>query len=578
METFLSELTHQDPKLRLNALNNLGVVAKGLGKDGCLNSLLPTLRGILDDEDELLHALAEQLASFPKYIGEENSYLLLDYLEFLCRVEETVVRTKAIESMEIVSSSVSDLQMESLFIPILKRLAEDEWFSPKCSACAIFHLAFSRLPELHEDLVVLYKNLCAEETPLVRRSSATHLATFLPITPPDLLLEHLLESIKSFEKDEQDSVRLLVVDLVIGMTKCFNTSSLTDKIKIYVEPILSSCVQDKSWRVRYTVASKFDQIAAQFGPDLVQDTILPLFVELLKDVEGEVRSAICGKLSHVCKCIPVPILVEKIFPILGTLVVDDSQLVREAVASEVILLSSQFGLVGTKENLMPLLLQLLKDDVANVRMNVVRQLEKVIPTVGKKEISENLIPAIVELSEDKQWRVRLGVIEFMAPLAKHLDLDFFLERLAPLCFGWLHDPVYRVRYNATANLKQLVQVLGISFYHNVVHQKLEETARNTNYLYRSTALWSINELLEILPVDLVQEKLLPIVLSLANDPVPNIRLNVVSSLEILAKSLSPSTSSQGPHILNQVLSTLKKLEGDQDLGVRESATAVVTLL
>eukprot|EP01126_Amoeba_proteus_P020466 TRINITY_DN2081_c0_g1_i16.p1 TRINITY_DN2081_c0_g1~~TRINITY_DN2081_c0_g1_i16.p1 ORF type:complete len:203 (-),score=36.56 TRINITY_DN2081_c0_g1_i16:317-925(-) len=178
MEAFLSELTHHDPKIRLNALNNLGVVAKGLGKEYCLNELLPILRGILNDEDELLHALAEQLAILPGYIGEQNSYLLLDHLEYLCREEETVVRAKAVKSMEVVCTYLSDLQMESLFIPVLKRLAEDEWFSPKCSACAIFHLAFARLPESREELVLLYKTLCSEETPLVRRSCATHMAVW----------------------------------------------------------------------------------------------------------------------------------------------------------------------------------------------------------------------------------------------------------------------------------------------------------------------------------------------------------------------------------------------------------------
>ncbi len=36
---------------------------------------------LLVDEDEILAALAEQLASFPEYVGTDNVVLLLDLLE-----------------------------------------------------------------------------------------------------------------------------------------------------------------------------------------------------------------------------------------------------------------------------------------------------------------------------------------------------------------------------------------------------------------------------------------------------------------------------------------------------------------
>eukprot|EP01126_Amoeba_proteus_P020470 TRINITY_DN2081_c0_g1_i27.p1 TRINITY_DN2081_c0_g1~~TRINITY_DN2081_c0_g1_i27.p1 ORF type:complete len:191 (-),score=46.19 TRINITY_DN2081_c0_g1_i27:351-842(-) len=161
----------------------------------------------------------------------------------------------------------------------------------------------------------------------------------------------------------------------------------------------------------------------------------------------------------------------------------------------------------------------------------------------------------------------------MAPLAQNLDLNFFLERLAPLCFSWLHDPVYRVRYDATINLKKIVQVLGVEFYHDVVHLKLLEAAKETNYLYRSVVLWTVNSLSEILPMDVIGEKLLPIVMSLVDDPVSNIKLNVITSLEIILKRWNlPSDLS------SRVQSVLRKFQQDKDLGVRECADHVLNVL
>jgi hypothetical protein len=41
---------------------------------------------LLVDEDEILAALAEQLASFPDYVGSENVVSLLDLLE-VCQAQ-----------------------------------------------------------------------------------------------------------------------------------------------------------------------------------------------------------------------------------------------------------------------------------------------------------------------------------------------------------------------------------------------------------------------------------------------------------------------------------------------------------
>jgi len=65
-----------------------------LGPDRARSELIPFLQDSLDDEDEVLLALAEELGkNFEQYIGgKQFAHLLLGPLESLSAVEETLVR------------------------------------------------------------------------------------------------------------------------------------------------------------------------------------------------------------------------------------------------------------------------------------------------------------------------------------------------------------------------------------------------------------------------------------------------------------------------------------------------------
>lgn len=86
------------------------------------------------------------------------------------------MRNKAIASAATICQHLTEEQIQTSFVPLLKRLASEEWFTPKSSACGIFHIGFSRSPaDVQLDLIAIYKSLCTDETPMVRRAAATHL-------------------------------------------------------------------------------------------------------------------------------------------------------------------------------------------------------------------------------------------------------------------------------------------------------------------------------------------------------------------------------------------------------------------
>jgi len=92
----MDELKSEDTQLRLNAIHRLSTIALALGPERAREDLLHFLQDNLDDEDEVLFALAEEMGkNFEHYIGgPEYGHLLLPLLETLAGTEETLVRDK----------------------------------------------------------------------------------------------------------------------------------------------------------------------------------------------------------------------------------------------------------------------------------------------------------------------------------------------------------------------------------------------------------------------------------------------------------------------------------------------------
>ena len=94
----MDELRSEDVQLRLNAIHSIPTIALALGPDRAREELIPFLQDSVDDEDEVLLALAEELGrNFEEYIGgNEYAQVILGPLENLSGVEETLVREKVL--------------------------------------------------------------------------------------------------------------------------------------------------------------------------------------------------------------------------------------------------------------------------------------------------------------------------------------------------------------------------------------------------------------------------------------------------------------------------------------------------
>ncbi|KAK5988858.1 Protein phosphatase PP2A regulatory subunit A [Cladobotryum mycophilum] len=566
----IDELKHDDVLLRLNAIHRLSTIALALGAERTRDELIPFLDESVEDEDEVLVALSEELGGFIEYVGGP-------------------AWGHAVESLNKICEQLAPQQVEEFFIPLTIRLAKADWFTSKVSGCGLFTAPYKKVsPPVQEQLRQQFSLLVHDETPMVRRQAASNLSKFVKEMPAAIVIDEMIPLFQHLVQDDQDSVRLLTVEVLISIAEGVPKEQQSSHGVLLTS--LRNLIEDKSWRVRYMIADRFEKIAKAVDEEVVSRDLVPAFVKLLKDNEAEVRTAIAGQIPGFCALVDRDVLLNDIMSTIEDLVSDTSQHVRAALGTQISGLAPILGKQETIDHLLPMFLQMLKDEFPEVRLHIISKLELVNQVIGIDLLSQSLLPAIVHLAEDKQWRVRLAIIEYIPLLASQLGVKFFDEKLSNLCMGWLGDTVFSIREAATHNLKKLTEVFGVEWASEAIIPKVMAMGNHPNYLYRMTTCFAISTLASVVSIEVIAKSILPMLDKMVEDDIPNIRFNVAKTYSVLIHALqrlpdegtlytleqqgSPAAASpRGTELIQQrVVPNLSKLQKDDDVDVRYFAT------
>lgn len=214
----------------------------------------------VEDEDEVLTALSEELGGFVEYVGgAEYGHVLLSPLENLAAIEEPLVREKAVESLNKICGELSPQQIEEYFIPLAIRLTKADWFTSRISATGLYSVPYRKAASASQDtLRGHFADLVQDETPMVRRQAANNLAKFVKEMPPNVVINSMIPLFQKLAGDDQDSVRLLTVDVLISIAEVVPKEQQPSHGVLL--NALRSLFEDKSWRVRYMVADRFEKV------------------------------------------------------------------------------------------------------------------------------------------------------------------------------------------------------------------------------------------------------------------------------------------------------------------------------
>ncbi|KAL7463149.1 hypothetical protein ACHAXS_003535 [Conticribra weissflogii] len=464
-----------------------------------------------------------------------------------------------------------------------------------------------------------FANLCRDDAPMVRRIASRNLGQLLynvvetigssSISIDGMVTTTLMDLYELLAGGEQpDSVRLHTTENCVSFGNAMtllrksiektpngadvmetdqhehdelirgNTESLVKRVL----PLIVATIDDRSWRVRYTAASKFSHVVKAFAPlKGTMDALVPAYEKLLQDPEAEVRTAATHNFAEVAKTgamvypvgwtaaeemadndsqrIPVA---ERLVKRVMALTEDESENVRAALAMVATELAPELGKDATITHLLPPMLLLLRDSVSEVRLNIISSLTLLNDVIGAELLAQSLLPAILNLAEDGKWRVRIAVIARVPLLAKQLGKEFFDDKLLSLCVGWLGDDISSIREAAATNLKELTVLLGADWSARSLVPRINEVKNHSSYLHRMNAIQALVHVASVMDADTAQLEVLPTLLDMACDPVPNVRFNVAKGLGTVGPLFSRYVYE------SQILPVLDLLKDDPDRDVR----------
>ncbi|XP_022915904.2 serine/threonine-protein phosphatase 2A 65 kDa regulatory subunit A alpha isoform-like [Onthophagus taurus] len=556
LDLFKTDLGHNDSQTQLRALHMLSTVAVALDVDRTRDELVPFLEDYLYEHifecDTLLVVMAEQLGKFVPFIGgPDYAHLLFPMLTKLAASDEMETGEKAVMSLKNIASQLKEEQLEQDFITVIEQLAQAEWFTSKCSAAPLFAVAYRKVREpCRQKLLNMFSNLLQDESPMVRRAAATSLTDFIIYADMEEIKKEFIPSFKDLAKDDQDSVRILAVNVAISLS--FQLT--TDEIVEHIMSTLQALCDDSSWRVRYRCAFEINNIQSSIGPNLTRLYLIDMYKSLIRDTEANIREISARNIVRFCQNLQTsykelekesgenldPIIQKEILPLIQELDQDPAEDVQDGLYSVITSLSTLLGEKCTKDFLVPLITRCIENDSSKVKENIINSLNNILCVIGIDDLSKTVEKLISDLLKNSNtlWRTRRNLIVTLSHIAKHSKQEYFDEHLKHLYVSLLKDAINGVRRVAPLALPIFVKHYTMSSWgkENIIKIILE-LAGTYGYRIRLMSLFCIDEL--VLPtLDKKSDGLLT-TLKCIQDENSSIVLNKIHKLnEILSNNFN----------------------------------------
>ncbi len=505
---------------------------------------------------------------------------MLGCLEKLAQADVHCVRKVAIAGIIKVGADLPADCCDDVLGSMVHNLSSAVWYNHRISAAAICAFAYKMCtPSFRPRLLQDFQGLAKDTMQIVRRMAAQELgalATEVTAVGDHDHAQFCLEWFKTFKKDDQDNIRMWNVGNG-GAITAMAAALLPAEIPALQELLIAACT-DPSWRVRLCTVEAFAAWATAFGDHLDLDVATDHVVALMGDSEPEVRARAAASFRGIAQAL-LP-RVTRLVPCLNQLMDDKSDHVKESTAAVVCGLAGMDGISPHQAVLMikPVALHLLHDESPKVRLAVLRSVATLVDkTSDDDRLDHQLMDAVGQLSTVKEWHVR-DELARLAPELVELFVDSsrpqqlaFNGTMAQVLLNNLSDPVAAVRVTSCDSLVYLIKLFGDAWTQKTVLPRLQQLSKHIKYLYRITALVCIARFGPHVSPDALATKVLPIVTGMANDKVPNVRLNVAKTLGLLAENVESSVVAQ----IRPVLRELQSDPGHGDVDVQQAARAAL---
>lgn len=346
---------------------------------------------------------------------------------------------------------------------------------------------------------------------------------------------------------------------------------------MYTLSVIKDACEDRSWRVRLTVAKNFDQLCAAFGPEIMERELLPAFIQLMKDNEQEVRKE-AVRIIEPCLHLATPLTAEQlqnfILPQFQPLGLDTAQPVRAALAQVLGPVAKVLGRDITQRQLLSLISDLMKDEFHDVRLNMVSHAGLICEVLSVDGLVHSLLHTIQNLIMDNNWRIRQSVVEQVPKLARLFGVEMFQSKLEQLFLPSLRDSVHSVREAAIRHLKEIADTFGSQWtVEHLLPRLVDQYSQSTGYANRVTTLHVLPQVSGVMTADQIVQFLVPLMVKATKDSVPNVRFCACKTIIWMMENHNLGATS----IQTSIKPTLMELEHDSDIDVQYYAQRAIAL-
>ncbi len=328
----------------------------------------------------------------------------------------------------------------------------------------------------------------------------------LPKGPPETIQDIVPQLLVDHFVSMTDPSRAQTVDTEIAHHCAFSLPAVALTIGRSNWPLLREtydCLaSDMQWKVRRTLASSIHELGVILGEEALVKDLIPIFNGFLKDLD-EVRIGLLKHLADFLKLLPPDL----------------------------------------RKEYLPRMQEFLKmDNERNwrFRMELTEQIGRLVPLFEAEEVKEHLAPIALILIKDKVAAVRNSAVNVYTVIVKAL-LQEDAEAGTPGAAG-------------------LIRVL--------LADLIAELVENEKWIHRQTYAALCLQLFEVSALEHSQyaQDILPHLLDLSADPVPNVRLVCARTLFNI-RMATYFTKEANPHHA-RLEAVVKELSEDKDADVR----------
>lgn len=516
--------------------------------------------------------MAKRIGDIVPFIGgAEFVPSLFPLIEGLLSIEETVVRNAAALSVAKIITSTRSLSHATLLelISMTKRLTAEELgeiFYSKVSINLYIGELYRVLQEPVDraTLQEIYFALCRDEMPIVRRAAAAALPKFIQHSDASLQSGELLQLLKNLSIDDNQFVRVFMIQAYPIFIQTAQQHDVLSTVISDVVAMIKAAVDDSSWRLRLAVVKDYGAYASALPAESVQGDLFHGLVNLLHDTEAEVRTLACSAALPFLTVCGTDTFMTEVVPIAMQLAEDASPAVRKALADMSVDVAAKLGPDVVPQHMNDLVVKCLSDEDALVRLRVIARLHVIARDVPN--LLTRITPTVKAHFSDDNWRVRKQLCESMPAIITHMGTDFFSEHFLASYLDALKDGVKEVREGAASALPNFVTGSSSNWVYENIFPTIKSMA-SMDYLIRLTMLSCCKFLFRAELSERFQGALIPLMLTVSADVVPNVRLSLSKILGEIHPRLPESHDFK-----SDVLPILSELESDKDKDVRYFAT------